>query len=113
YARTHRETQLGGQGKPALEVRLRRAGSGAALRVFVVHLKAGGDSAHVRREQLRQLTPILRAAADSWDDVMLVGDFNATGHEDRATLRELALRTHLVWASEDLECTSYWNRSDG
>jgi endonuclease/exonuclease/phosphatase family metal-dependent hydrolase len=113
YARTHRETRLGPLGKPTLEVRLRRRGRGPALRVFVVHLKAGGDSSHIRREQLRQLTPLLRAAADSWDDVMLLGDFNATGPEDRETLRELALRTHLEWASEHLECTSYWNRSDG
>jgi endonuclease/exonuclease/phosphatase family metal-dependent hydrolase len=112
YARTHDETRLSGVGKPALEVRLRRI-EGRAIRVFVVHLKAGGRDAGVRREQLRRLAPIVRAAADSWDDVLVLGDFNATGEDDRATLGDFARQTRLVWASEDLECTSYWDRNDG
>ncbi|MGE0790536.1 MAG: endonuclease/exonuclease/phosphatase family protein [Sandaracinaceae bacterium] len=113
YARTHRETVLDGHGKPTLEVRLRRRRGGRAVRVFVVHLKAGGDSAHVRREQLRQLAPVIEDAARSWDDVVLLGDFNATGDPDRQTLARFAAQTGLVWASEALPCTSYWNRRDG
>jgi endonuclease/exonuclease/phosphatase family metal-dependent hydrolase len=94
-------------------VRLRRRDGGRALRLFVVHLKAGGDFAHVRREQLRRLAPIVLAAVETYDDVVLLGDFNATGEEDRRTLAELARATRLVWASEALACTSYWNRRDG
>ena len=112
YARTHDATRIEGLGKPTLEVRLRR-GRGPALRVFVVHLKAGGAFAGVRREQLRQLAPIVRAATESWDEVIVLGDFNATGAEDRETLAAFAQSTRLHWASAGLACTSYWDRSDG
>lgn len=112
YVRTHGATQLDPRDKPTLEVRLRRAGA-RALRLFVVHLKAGGDCAHIRREQLRQLTPIVARAVDSWDEVIVLGDFNATGDEDRATLARFAAATGLTWASQGLACTSYWNRRDG
>lgn len=113
YARTHDETRTYEGGKPTLEVRLRPRGSGRALRVLVVHLKAGGAYAHVRREQLRQLRPIVEAAVASWDEVVVLGDFNATGDEDRETIARFARATGLTWASEGLRCTSYWNRSDG
>ncbi len=111
WARAHDETRLGARGKPALEVRLR--GESGALRVFVVHLKAGGEFANVRREQLRQLAPIVERAVESWDRVIVLGDFNATGEEDRHNLARFAEVTGLVWASEGLACTSYWNRRDG
>lgn len=113
YTRTHDDTQIDGRGKPTFEVRLRRVAGGRALRVFVVHLKAGGDFAHVRREQLRQLTPRIMDAAESWDEVVLLGDFNATGDADREELARFASRVGLDWASEPLECTSYWDRRDG
>lgn len=113
YRRTHGETQIDGHGKPALEVRLRRRGGGRAIRLFVLHLKAGGDYAHVRREQLRRLAPVLRDAVESWDEVFVLGDFNATGDEDRRTIARLATEVGLFWASQDLECTAYWNRRDG
>jgi endonuclease/exonuclease/phosphatase family metal-dependent hydrolase len=113
FSRTHDQTRLTPNGKPTLEVRLRRRGGARAIRVFVVHLKAGGDSADLRREQLRQLAPIVLAGVESFDDVIVLGDFNATGDEDRAALARFARETRTNWASEDLECTSYWNRRDG
>lgn len=113
YSRTHGETQIDGRGKPTLEVRLRRRRGGRAIRLFVVHLKAGGDYAHVRREQLRRLAPVLRGAVESRDEVFVLGDFNATGETDRHTIARFASQLGLVWASESLECTSYWDRSDG
>ncbi|MCA9605031.1 MAG: hypothetical protein KC619_05530 [Myxococcales bacterium] len=113
WARTHGESQLEGRGKPALEVRLRRRSGGRAVRVIVVHLKAGGDFADVRREQLRQLEPVLADAVESWDDLVVLGDFNATGDDDRRTIEALADRLGLAWASEGLACTAYWNRRDG
>lgn len=113
WARTHREPQLDERAKPALEVRLRPRERGSAVRVIVVHLKAGGDSAHVRREQLRRLEPVLRLAAESPDALVVVGDFNATGDADRAAIRALTQRLGLAWASEELACTAYWNRRDG
>ncbi|MBX3270802.1 MAG: endonuclease/exonuclease/phosphatase family protein [Sandaracinaceae bacterium] len=109
---THPATQLEGRGKPTLEVRLSRV-RGAALRVFVVHLKAGGEHAGVRREQLRRLAPLIEDAVASPDDVVLLGDFNSTGDEDRVSLARFARATRLEWASEALACTSYWDRRDG
>lgn len=113
WARTRAEPTLGGRHRPALEVRLRSREGGRALRVIVVHLKAGGDHAATRREQLRQLEPVLAEAARSWDELVILGDFNATGDDDRATIAALADRLGLTWASEGLACTSYWARRDG
>lgn len=113
YRRVHDETLVDGRGKPTLEVRLRRRGGGRAVRVFVVHFKSGGDYAPLRREQLRQLAPIVHDAVESWDEVFVLGDFNATGEEDRHNIELFAERVGLVWASEELACTAYWNRRDG
>ena len=51
---------------------------------------------------------ILRRVRDSGDRIVLLGDFNATGDADRAAIRALAEATELEWASEGVECTSYW-----
>ena len=99
-------------GRPALEVRLARS-SGEVLRLIVVHLKAGGDSVEVRRRQLRSMRPILRNAVRSGEQVVVLGDFNTTGAEDREHLSALVRATGLVWASRNLACTSYWARRDG
>ncbi|MFK7988636.1 MAG: endonuclease/exonuclease/phosphatase family protein [Sandaracinaceae bacterium] len=113
WSRDRRETLIDGRHKVSLDVRLRSREGGPALRLFVVHLKAGGEWPEVRRQQLRQLAPVVREAAESWDEVMVLGDFNATGAADRETLAWFASATGLHWASEALLCTSYWNRRDG
>jgi exonuclease III len=85
------------------------------LRRYLV-LKAGGKDEDVerRREQLEKLTPIVaRAAAESRDEIVVLGDFNSTSPTDREHLRLFAARTGLSWASEQLECTAYWNRREG
>jgi endonuclease/exonuclease/phosphatase family metal-dependent hydrolase len=113
FSRAHDEVRITPNGKPALEVRLRR-NAGGAVRVFVVHLKAGGEYSEIRREQLRQLAAIVLPVVEgTWDDVLVLGDLNATGPEDRRSLAWFARATHLVWASERLACTSYWDRDDG
>jgi endonuclease/exonuclease/phosphatase family metal-dependent hydrolase len=104
----HDETRLGGDHKPTLEVRLARGGE--QLHVFVVHLKAGGDSHAVRERQLTALAPVLRATRGP---IVVLGDFNATGDPDRADLAELARTAGLVWATEPLACTAFWSRDDG
>ena len=114
YARTHDETSLGGTHKPTLEVRLRRVDGGRAARLFVVHLKAGGqEHAPVRARQLVALAGIVGEAARSWDEVLVLGDFNSTTEGDRELLARFARRTGLDWSSRGLACTSYWDRSDG
>lgn len=86
WSRDRRETLIDGRHKVSLDVRLRALDGGSALRLFVVHLKAGGEWADIRRQQLRQLAPVVREATESWDEVMVLGDFNATGAADRESL---------------------------
>jgi endonuclease/exonuclease/phosphatase family metal-dependent hydrolase len=109
YTRLHPQTRIAGSGRPMLEVRLFPRDDGPTLRMFVVHLKAGGkDHDHqMRRAQLEAITPILRRAAESNDEVVILGDFNATREADRDALRTFAHATTLDWASEQLACTSY------
>jgi endonuclease/exonuclease/phosphatase family metal-dependent hydrolase len=103
------EHEIGG--RKVLEARLEPR-RGPAIRVFVVHLKAGGpESVEIRRAQIEAMTPIVaRAVAESRDEIVVLGDFNATQEDDRRNLRRFAERTGLTWASEPLECTAYWSR---
>jgi endonuclease/exonuclease/phosphatase family metal-dependent hydrolase len=112
YARLHHETKLGKLDRPTLEVRLVSTGGGSAVRVFVVHLKAGGDSADVRARQVAALTPVIQDATRSRDDIVVLGDFNSTGNIDRVNLRRFAHDTNLHWATLEIACTSYWKPGD-
>lgn len=107
---SHDETRLGATHKPTLEVRLRPAGGGDVLRILVVHLKAGGENADIRAQQHLALARIIGYRNDR---TIVLGDFNATGDPDRASITALARRTSLVWASEDLACSAFWSRDDG
>ena len=98
-------------GRPAFEARF-AIGGGAPLRVIAVHLKAGGDGAEIRERQLEALRPIVAAAVESGDRVVLAGDFNATSDNDRANIAELAQATRMTWASRGLECTCFWQRAE-
>jgi hypothetical protein len=109
----HRETEVYDGAKPTFEARLQPAGGGGALRVYAVHLKAGGDGAPVRARQLRALAPVVAAAKGSGDDIAIMGDFNATGKEDVENIAAFARPLGLRFASEEVECTAYWNRRDG
>lgn len=108
----HRETEIYDGAKPALEAQL-RASDGHVTRMFVVHLKARGDGGAVRRAQLDALAPVIGRARSTGDDVLLVGDFNATGPDDVAVIAAFAARVDLSVATKGVECTSYWSRSDG
>ena len=109
----HDQTRLeGGRHKPTLEVRLRdRAGD--AVRVLVVHLKAGGDGRDIRARQYEALARIVSGVKRSGERVVLLGDFNATGDADRADLEVLARDTGMTWATRDLACSAFWSRDDG
>ncbi len=112
-ARLHGKTIIEGQGRAMLEVRLFSREDGETVRVFVVHLQAREDRHEVRRRQLEVITPILRRAAASRDEVVILGDFNSTGPRDRELLQTFARETGLHWASEGLDCTSYWMPEKG
>jgi endonuclease/exonuclease/phosphatase family metal-dependent hydrolase len=109
----HDETRLErGRHKPTLEVRLRDR-NGDALRVLVVHLKAGGDGRDIRERQYAALAKIVSEVKRSGERVVLLGDFNATGAGDRTDLQLLARETGMVWATVDLACSAFWSRDDG
>jgi endonuclease/exonuclease/phosphatase family metal-dependent hydrolase len=110
--RTHRQTAVTRGARATFEVRLRTESTLGKrnMRIFVVHLKAGGDGGEVRRDQLQRLRPIIEDAAASGDEVVLLGDFNTTGASDRRELQALADAAELDWTSEALPCSSYWNR---
>jgi endonuclease/exonuclease/phosphatase family metal-dependent hydrolase len=109
----HGETELYSGAKPVLEARLRPASGGSPLRMFVLHLKAGGDGGLMRARQLGALGPVLARAVGSGDRVVVLGDFNATGPADGVFIGSYARSLGLHFASEDVPCTAYWNRRDG
>jgi endonuclease/exonuclease/phosphatase family metal-dependent hydrolase len=110
--RVHDGTRLeGGRHKPVLDVRLRSGDT--TVTVLVVHLKSGGDAHEIRARQLVALADIVKRVELRGDQVVLLGDFNATGESDRRDIAHLASQTGLWWASEPLACTAFWNREDG
>jgi endonuclease/exonuclease/phosphatase family metal-dependent hydrolase len=108
----HDDTRLeAGRHKPVLEVRLRRGS--VIVVVLVVHLKALADGRDIRARQLVALARVIARVQQPGEHVVVLGDFNATAAADRADLARLATQTGLVWASEPLACTAFWDRDDG
>ncbi len=111
--RVRDEARVGGNNKPAFEVRLAPADGGAIIRVIVIHFRCCTEGRLTRTAQHRALAGIVREAQRSGDRVVVLGDFNATDDGDRADLAALARDTGLVWATESLACTAFWARDDG
>ncbi|MFW5968016.1 MAG: endonuclease/exonuclease/phosphatase family protein [Persicimonas sp.] len=113
-SRTHRETVVQYGARATLEAHLRSESPFGArtVRVFVVHLKAGGDHSAIRQKQLRRLRPIVDEAVASDDDVVLMGDFNTTGPADVRAVDALAESVGLEWTTRDIGCTAYWEPDD-
>lgn len=111
---SHDDTRAG-RHKPTLEVVLRPRADAPDVRVFVVHLKSGGDHRDVRARQLAGLGQLLRRtrADHPRDRVVVLGDFNATDDGDRADIAAVAAGAGLTWATEPLACTAFWDRDDG
>jgi endonuclease/exonuclease/phosphatase family metal-dependent hydrolase len=110
----HEGTRLEqGRYKPVLEVRLAPRAGGPIVRVLVVHLKAGGEDGAIRARQYAALADIVRAARDSGERVVTLGDFNATGDADREALAVLADATGTRWLTASLACSALWDRDDG
>ncbi len=110
--RSFDDTRLAaGRQKPVIAVHLR--GGGISFTVLVVHLKSGRDGREIRAAQLHALADVIRRVARRSERIVVLGDFNATQPEDRDDLAALARETGLVWASEPLACTAFWDRNDG
>ncbi len=113
-SKDHTELEVYRGARPAFEVRLRsRDDSKVIVRVITVHLKAGADGESVRRKQLDALESIVVKARSSGDKLIVLGDFNSTGSADHNRIGKLAKAGRLGWATEKIECTSYWRKSDG
>jgi endonuclease/exonuclease/phosphatase family metal-dependent hydrolase len=98
---------------PVLEVRLAPIDGGDIARILVVHLRPLTAGRPVRARQHEVIAKLARAAHDSGERVVVLGDFNATEHGDRDDLAGLARSAGLVWATESLACTAFWRRDDG
>jgi endonuclease/exonuclease/phosphatase family metal-dependent hydrolase len=106
---TYQETVVFPGAIPAFEARFDNGG-GDPYRVMVIHLKAGGENFPTRKRQFDALEPILKEIRKTKEAFVLVGDFNATGADDRARIKELAYNADLIWASHHLKCTCFWQR---
>jgi endonuclease/exonuclease/phosphatase family metal-dependent hydrolase len=111
--RIHEDTRVEGRGKPVLDVRLAPVGAGETLRLLVVHLVSGSAGRSLRARQYEGLVRVATAATDPNERLVVLGDFNATEPADRSDLARLSAAADLVWASEPLACTAFWERDDG
>lgn len=97
-------------GRPAFEARFEV--DDRTVRVMVLHLKSGGKFYALRAAQWWALLPIIERGMESGEEFMVLGDFNATGWADRATLFGISLWTGAKWLSRGIECSHYWSRAD-
>jgi len=108
--RLHDGTRLLGRHKATLDVELRDRATGKALHVLVIHFKSGGEHYPTRRRQYAALGTIVAEVQRAGTPVLVLGDFNATGEDDRAELARLASTTRTTWATESLACSAFWDR---
>lgn len=114
--REHTELALGGHVRPAVSAHLRVRG-GADFHVVVVHLKAMADGLPLRRKQWPLLADLARDLLRTDPDLIILGDFNATGPAGGRPEDELAelaallepLGVHRV--RTDVPCSAYWDGS--
>ncbi|WP_434422337.1 endonuclease/exonuclease/phosphatase family protein [Nannocystis pusilla] len=113
--REHEQLTMGGQVRPGLSGYLRARGGGPDFHVLVVHLKARDEGYALRRSQWELLAEIVEEIARDDDDVMVLGDFNATGPAQGRPDEELmALDARLGAAGlqrvvNGSGCSAYWD----
>lgn len=106
------ETRIDDRTQPTLEVRLRDRRSGARITMLIIHFKALPEGREQRIKQFAGLTRIVRDLQWQKRDLIIMGDFNATEEGDRDSLGALAESSELIWATEDLPCSAFWERLD-
>ena len=90
YRAEHAELGMRGHVRPGLSVYLRGQGGGPDFHVLVVHLKAKGEGHPLRVQQWRLLAEIARDLLRRDPDLVILGDFNATGPAGGSPGDELA-----------------------
>jgi endonuclease/exonuclease/phosphatase family metal-dependent hydrolase len=110
--KTRPTLNVGNGTRAGFEVHLAPKWGGETLRVLVVHLAATNEKRNIRIMQFRALRGILKEMRSSPEQLVVLGDFNATSKGDRDDLAALAKQFNLDWSTEPLRCTSYWNRPE-
>lgn len=114
-AREHPQLGMRGHVRPGLSVYLRAHEGGPDFHVLVVHLKAMSDGYSLRTQQWHLLADLARDLLARDPDLILLGDFNATGPAKGTPQAELAaveailgpLGLRRLAASEP--CSAYWD----
>ncbi len=115
--REHSSLTMGGRVRPALSAYVRARG-GPDFHLMVVHLKATPRGHALRREQWSRLARLVEgrlAGGPADDDLLLVGDFNATGEIDNTPAAERQALSEALAPSGvrpwDIKggCTAYWD----
>ena len=106
------ETRIDDRTQPTLQVRLRHRATGERVTMLVVHFKALPEG---RERRIKQFAGLLRIVSDlqaQGRNLVIMGDFNATDKADRDSLEDLSNAADLVWATEELPCSAFWERAD-
>jgi endonuclease/exonuclease/phosphatase family metal-dependent hydrolase len=111
-ATSRKETRIDERTQPTLEVRLRERASGKAVTMLVIHFKALPEGRERRQRQFAGLLSILQDVQSQSNRVVVMGDFNATEAGDRTDLQNLGKLSGMVWATEHLPCSAFWERQD-
>lgn len=113
--REHERLAMGGAVRPGLSGYLRAHGGGPDFHVLVVHLKARDEGYALRRSQWEVLAEIVREIAQDDGDVIVLGDFNATGPARGRPEEELSLldarlgEVGLQRVVNGSGCSTYWD----
>lgn len=112
--REHTELTMNGHVRPAVSAHLRVHG-GPDFHVVVVHLKARGDGFTLRRKQWPLLADLARDLLHSDPDLIILGDFNATGpvggspDDELTALANILTPLGLRRLHPDEACSAYWD----
>ena len=106
------ETRIDERTQPTLQVRLLHRATGERVTMLVVHFKALPEGREQRIQQFAGLLRIVRDLQAHGRNLVIMGDFNATDEGDRDSLKYLSDTAGLVWATEELPCSAFWERAD-
>lgn len=114
-AHEHPELSMRGHVRPGFSVYLRAHNGGPDFHVLVVHLKAMSDGYSLRTQQWSLLAGLAGDLLRSDPDLIILGDFNATGPAGGTPQAELAaleailapLGLRRLAATEP--CSAYWD----
>lgn len=106
------ETRIDDRTQATLQVRLRHRATGERVTMLVVHFKALPEGRGRRIKQFAGLRSIVSDLQAQGRNLVIMGDFNATDKADRDSLEVLSNAADLVWATEELPCSAFWERAD-